>query len=152
MSHSFAIFKHVAEMSIFSILFHFLSVLLGECLQKLDRNIIQWQPFLHKIHNYHLSREGDHIFLLFFSFFIKVLENTERRRKKASEQLRTCVKTVKARGEKRVYIEFPRDSDHANHFLGQVCLFVKGQNKCGVSPDRYILLKNIKKKKNQNES
>ena len=82
MSHSFAIFKHVAEMCIFSILFHFLSVLLGECLQKLDHNIIQWQPFLHKIHNYHLSREGDHIFLLFFFFLYKDFRKHGEKKKK----------------------------------------------------------------------
>lgn len=74
-------------MSLFSILFHFLSILLGEWLQKLDHNISQWQPFLHKVHNYHLSREGNQIFFFFafLSFFTKISENTERKRKRASE-------------------------------------------------------------------
>ena len=57
-------------MSLFSILFHFLSILLGEWLQKLAHNISQWQPFLHKVHNYHLSREGNHIFFTFLSFSV----------------------------------------------------------------------------------
>ena len=38
-------------------------------------------------------------FYFFFSFFIKILENTERGRKKASEQLWAYVKTVKVGGK-----------------------------------------------------
>ena len=42
-----------------------------------------------------------------------------------------------------------RLSDHANHFLGQVCLFVKGQNKCrGISRPLHFV-KEYKKKKNK---
>ncbi|KAK3725275.1 hypothetical protein QZH41_010110, partial [Actinostola sp. cb2023] len=53
----------------------------------------------------------------------KITENTEKRRKRASERLRADLENNKAKGEKRVYIEFPRESDHTKHFLGQV--FVK---------------------------
>jgi len=56
------------------------------------------------------------ICLYFFSFCVKISENTEKRRKRASEQLRDDITNGKARGEKRVYIEFPRDSYHADHF------------------------------------
>ncbi|PFX22793.1 hypothetical protein AWC38_SpisGene12689 [Stylophora pistillata] len=51
--------------------------------------------------------------------FPQITENIERR-KRASEQLRADPATGKARGERRAYIEFPRDSDHSTHFLGQV--------------------------------
>ena len=69
-----------------------------------------------------LSRKSQFCLLV---FFIKISENTERRRKRASEQLRADLSTGKARGDRRLYIEFPRDSDHANYFLGQVWLFNK---------------------------
>ncbi|KAK3722871.1 hypothetical protein QZH41_020459, partial [Actinostola sp. cb2023] len=50
----------------------------------------------------------------------KITENTEKRRKRASERLRADLENNKAKGGKRVYIEFPRESDHTKHFLGQV--------------------------------
>ena len=62
----------------------------------------------------------------------------------------TSLHNVGNNREKRVYIEFPRDSDHANHFLGQVCLFVKGQNKCrGISRPLHFV-KEYKKKSKMN--
>jgi len=72
---------------------------------------------------YHL-REITILFTCFLSLQ-KISENTERRRKRASEQLRAHLSTGKARGERRLYIEFSRDSDHSNHFVGQVWLFNK---------------------------
>lgn len=69
-------------MSLFSILFHFLSILLGEWLQKLAHNTSQWQPFLHKVRNYHLSREGNHIFFYFFIFLYKDLRKHGEKKKK----------------------------------------------------------------------
>ena len=118
------------EMSLFSALFHFLSILPGEWMQKL------YQMTYYKVNGSYFCISFIIILyplkvITFFFLFLKkkIAENTERRRKRASEQLRADLTTGKARGEKRVYIEFPLDTDHANHFLGQVSVFVKGQNK-----------------------
>ena len=88
-------------------------------------------------------------FLLFYLSLQRSQKTRREEEKGTAEQLRADLTTGKARGGKQVYIEFPRDSDHANHFLGQVCLFVKGQNKRrGITRPLYFVREYTK----QNES
>ena len=57
--------------------------------------------------------------------------NLEEKKNQQKKQLATG----KARGQRRVYIEFPRDCDHTNHFSGQVSYVCNGaKNVVGNKP------------------
>ena len=51
---------------------------------------------------------------------LQIEKDTKHEREKASKRLRKDVGKGEVRSERRIYIEFPSQEDHAHHLMGEV--------------------------------
>jgi hypothetical protein len=55
----------------------------------------------------------------------QIEQDSKKRRQTASSNLRVALQKGEAEPERRIYVDFPSLSEHANHITGEVQLHVK---------------------------